>query len=86
MGLGCFVRPPTLGHMPMFPTHIDLANALAAQLHQAPQGFELLLTALHGLQKRLTADEILAALRGAGIEAPEMKKRGRPRNTLYVQT
>lgn len=63
----------------MFLTPIN--NALAAQLHHAPQGFEHLLTALHGLQKRMCVQDILVALRGGGIEVPEMKKRGRPRRT-----
>lgn len=79
------VPPPTLGLKPKYPTPMKVINALATQLHQAPQGFELLLTALHGLQKRMTADEILAALNGGGIEAPEMKKRGRPRKPTFLK-
>lgn len=78
------VPAATLRQEPKHPTPMKVINALAAELHKAPQGYELLLSALHGLQKRMPAAEILAALSGAGIEAPEMKKRGRPRKVPTI--
>ena len=49
----------------MFLTPVNMTSDFATEPHKAPLGYKYLLT----------------ALLGAGIEVPEMKKRGRPRKS-----